>query len=365
MKKVGILTFQNAFNYGALLQAYALQEKICDLGYDCKLINYKNDFFVTNYINSTKVFKQEGFKRKVMLLLRKMRHLKTYHRSALKMKKLYQFHNTYFKLSKPIYDDNIKEINDLFDTVVVGSDQVWNTKLYDYKTTYFLDFIDDSTKAITYAASFGKETISGFEYYELKDNLSKYKAIAMRENSGCKLLKEHFNVDSVNVLDPTFLQKKEFWYDLANKSKKKIKEKYILVYLVQEPTNLLKEALRYAEKNNCKIYSLNGLDIKHYKNISDASLEDFLYYIKNAECVFTTSFHGLALSINMNTNFYYELSRKVVNNNARLIDLAAALGLSSREIIEYMDESKIDWDDVNNRLDALREKSINYLKENL
>ena len=139
-----------------------------------------------------------------------------------------------------------------------------------------------------------------------------------------------------------------------------------MIYLVQEPTNLLNEAIKFAKENNYKIYSLNKLKTKEkYHDVSDASLEDFLYLIKNAKCVFTTSFHGLSLSINMNTNLYYELSHKPINNNARLIDLCSSLGLSNREVGETINNEDIDWNDVNHKLDLLRNESIKYLKDNL
>ena len=366
MKKIGILTFQNALNYGALLQAYALQETICSLGYDCKLINYQNEDFNKSYKDSLKVHKKKGILRKGKLLISKCIHPVFYHKANLKAKKLDEFCNNYFKLSNEYSLDNISLVNKEIDTIVLGSDQVWNSKLYDYQKVYFLDFIDSTTKVITYAASFGKNSISGFEYNELKENLPKYSALAMREKSGCEILKKYFNRDSVNVLDPTFLQKKKFWFNVADKSKMNIKKDFILIYLVQEPTNLLKEAIKYAKENDCKIYSLNKLNTKEkYHDVSDASLEDFLCLIKNAKCVFTTSFHGLALSINMNTNLYYELSHKPINNNARLIDLCASLGLSSREVKDTINKEDVDWNDVNQRLDSLRNYSIQYLKDNL
>ena len=40
-QKVGILTFHMAHNYGAMLQAYALETAIRNLGYQCEVIDYR------------------------------------------------------------------------------------------------------------------------------------------------------------------------------------------------------------------------------------------------------------------------------------------------------------------------------------
>ena len=364
--KIGILTFQNVLNYGTLLQAYALQETICSLGYDCKLINYQNEDFNILCKKRIKIVTKKDIFRKGKLFISKCLHPVFYHKANCKAKKLDKFCNNYFKLSNAYSLNNISSANNEFDIIVLGGEQVWNTKLYNYQTIYFLDFLESTTKAITYATSFGKNSFSGFEYYELKESLPKFSAIAMREKSGCEILKKYFNIDSVNVLDPTFLQKKEFWFNIAHKSKMNIKKDFILIYFMQEPKNSLKEAIKYAKENNFKIYSLNKLNTKEkYHDVSDASLEDFLYLIKNAKCVFTTSFYGLALSINMNTNLYYELSHMAINNNASFIDLCASLGLTSREIKDTIDKENIDWNDVNQKLDSLKNESIQYLKDNL
>ncbi len=366
MKKVGIFTFNTAYNVGAIMQAYALQETIKNLGYDCQIINYQNEAFY-GYIDNVHFFRQKSLKSKIRYLMHAVRHPIFKTKERKKIDKLVSFCKEHYDLTSPYTLKDVYKSNEVVDTFVLGSDQVWRSCLYGYDPSYFMGFVDENKKLITYAASFGKDTITGFEYYKLKDTIHKFDAISMRERSGCKILKQYFDTDSTNVLDPTFLQKKEFWFSLASQSKLNIKKPFIFIYLVATPTNLLKAVEEYAKKHHYEIYSFSHLNAKiKYRCVSDASLEDFLYYIKNAKCVFTTSFHGLALSINMNTDLYFELSRETNNANARLVDLCSSLGLLEREIKEAsVIEKPIDWDTVNSKLDSLRDHSLAYLKDNL
>ena len=364
-EKVGILTFSNAYNYGAMLQAYALQSTIADLGHDTYIIRFVDPHLQT-YENSLYFFRQKGMKKKLLFIAKTLLKPSETHKWKKKIRRLRRFAYSSFRFTEAYTPFTIAKSNDFIDTFVIGSDQVWNTKHYGYQPFYFGSFISPDKKLISYAASFGKESMTGYEYQLLKDNLPKYSALSIREKSGCRLLEKYLNAKAENVLDPTFLRKRDFWVNLASRSKLKIKKPYVLLFFVQEASNTVALAEKYAKEHNCMVLSLNTLKAKiKYRDVSDSSLEDFLWLIEHAECVFTTSFHGLALSINFNTNFYYELLHSPFNTNSRLIDLCSSLGILGREITDKLSGKEIDWKDVNAKLEPLRQASIDYLIKSL
>ena len=49
MKTIGIITYHHYYNYGTMLQALALQEKVEQLGYQAELIDFKQDNSLSRY----------------------------------------------------------------------------------------------------------------------------------------------------------------------------------------------------------------------------------------------------------------------------------------------------------------------------
>lgn len=367
MKKIGILTFHNAINYGAILQAYSLQEKLISLGYDCEIIDYHNEYFKEIYDSNLNPFKIHNKIGKYRLFLKYIIKFREMFNLKKKYKKLRTFMKENYKISRYYDVDNIDKANLVYDFFVVGSDQVWNMDLSKYDLNYYLNFVDKDEKKISYAASLGKEYLTGFEYYNIKKLVSKFKDVSIREASGFNLLKEYCDIESKVVLDPTLLNGSKFWDKVALKSGLNIKSKYVLIYMVQESKQVIEAAKIYAKKNNLKIISINRLKDKFKYTCKDAcSVPDFIYLIKNASCIFTSSFHGLVFSINFNKEFYYGLSNKIPNNNSRLTDICINLGLKDREINENTNYNRIiDYEVVNEKLSKMISESINYIIKSL
>jgi len=366
MKKIGILTFHKAINYGAILQAYALQKTIETMGKDVDIIDYDNNFFKKIYFDQLFLKGNAGIKKKIKYLIRYF----TKHSEILdarnKYNKLIRFANENLKLSESCTRDNVAEVCEDYEAIVVGSDQVWNLRLSNYDTTYMLDFIESCNKKKSYAASFGTVNLEDRNIELAKKNLPQFTNTLIREKSGKKMLEE-MGIESNVVLDPTFLINKEHWIEISKNSSLVKEEDYIFVYCVAEPEKIIEVVDRLAAEENLKVIVLgNEKFTKNQTNIADASIEDFLWFIDNAKYVFTTSFHGLALSLNLNTNFYYELASYSVNNNSRLTDLSDVLGLADREITNFSKETiSVDWEAVNAKIESLREESYNLLKESL
>lgn len=362
MKKIGILTIHNAINYGAVLQAYALEFTLEKIGYEVEIINY-----IGTYNNDTN-YKKRNLKKR----LKKIFWHNKYRLHDYKCKKFDNFMQNYYQLSSKKYNKtSIKKIESQYDYFVTGSDQIWNLEITQQDTTFMLDFVSDSSKKISYAASFGYEKIPE-KYVEITGKyLGLYASLLVREKSGVALLKNAYNLLAKFVLDPTLLLDEYGWKQLI--SDRLIKDKYIVIYTVACQKNLIEVAKKYAKENDCQIYFIR-LEPQKEKDLSihpiyDAGPKEFLSYIKYADCVFTTSFHGFAFAVNFNVNVYYEADKELNNNTGRLIDLAYELGLSYRCISQdyFTDDNKkiIDWNVVNQKLNRLRLASVNELNKAL
>lgn len=376
MKRVGILTFQNALNYGALLQAYALQEKCRELGYDTKIINYRNPAFYNAYFdvyhmehiiyeNLYDFTEGRGTVYRVRTMLENLLHHDRMQIARNKIERMSAFIKNYFRLSKEYTPGEIKNANEEFDTFIVGSDQVWNMSSCRFDLSYYLNFTDK--EKISYAASIGKEWITGFEYDHMKQYLPSYRKISVREGKAKEIIQERIGIESSVVLDPTLLHDRVFWSKIADTSSLKREKEYVLIYALHKQTNLVAFAEKLAKEEGLELISLSELPFTmEHKTVLDASIEDFLYLMKNAKYVLVTSFHGLAFSINFNQDFYYELEKTIPNNNSRLVDLCTKLSLSDREIVENMErKAPIDWEKVNEKLNEERKASVQFLADAL
>lgn len=147
MKKVGILTFQQAVNYGAVLQMYALQKIVSELGYDVEIINYDSPKIAEGYnpFHYQNIWKPKAFLSDVLNCFSRIE----------RNQKFNAFIQENMKLSSLISKDKLVEIADYYDYYIVGSDQVWNPDITGDDSTYFFDFVIRNEKKLSYAASFG------------------------------------------------------------------------------------------------------------------------------------------------------------------------------------------------------------------
>ena len=372
-KKVGVLTFHQANNYGALLQAYALTHAIKKLAYengkdiDCEIIDYENKAIKQRY---------------------EVKPFYKYKKTTTKIKKLFingyvKKNNSYFDLfrktclplsKKTYYKENLESSNEVYDIFITGSDQVFNYRLTDNDTAYYLDFVNNKNKKIGYAVSVGNNQILLNSSEENKRYLERFDAMSARETDLYKLFIEKGFKDTVQVLDPSFLLDANDY--ICNKlpyGNKKIDKKFVLVYVIGSPFNdkLYDFTKKIADELDAEIVYINTdkLQYKGVINLRYVPISSFLWLIKNATCVITTSFHGFAYSLIYNTNVYYKLASGEGNFNSRFLTLAEHFDLSSRNIDECISKgegySDIKWDKVNQKIQELKEKSLNFLKENI
>lgn len=362
-KNIAILTFHRALNYGAILQSYALMTVIQQFaGVEVKIIDYNAEKFKLQYINPKNISALPSLKRKIKRIIRWIVRYDSTKKESKKFFALEQFIENNLLLTERLNAEELPGLNNTIDIFVVGSDQVWSARLTGYDEAYFLNFVSEEKKKTSYAASL---KIVDDEKTEdlIKKYLPSFDAISVREQNAVKYLKDKFDVDSICVLDPTFLLARNVWIELIKDKYKKPSSGYILIYLVSQQEKLLDYAFNYAKTHDLEIVSLTHLKGRRgYKDLSDSSIEQFLGLINDAECVFTTSFHGLALSINLHTDFYFETPQSSTNNNDRLLDITQKLRLSERNVANGLSDNQIDWEVVEDKLNMLRKESMDFLK---
>lgn len=354
--RVGIKTFHRTTNYGAILQTFALQKYINDLGIECEVIDYNSEAIVkkeepmrlTN-INSIKAL---------------IKYISGVVPQRKKHKKFNQFLKNNIKISKIRFEKNtLKNASIEYDLVIVGSDQVWNLDLTEQDYSYFLDYIKDNSKKASYAASFGYENIPDKYQEKSKKLLEQFNYLSVREKQGKAIINNLTGQDASIVLDPTFLISKDIWNSMANNKVKQPKN-YILVYFIHNGPSTFDFIKKLSREYNCDIVYINKTFRlkKGMKNIRSASPNEFLALLQGAKYVVTGSFHGVALSIIMNKQFFYERAQRKNNYNSRIDSIISLLGLEGQSITNN-DKiySTIDYDRVNGKLDKLKNDSVEYL----
>ena len=341
-KKIGILTFQNAVNFGAILQTYALNKVINKSNICCETIDYNSK----KIKNAYKIIKIGS----VNLFVNSIIGLKD---NIIKKAKFKSFLKKNVKMSLKKYNEkNISLSNDDYSVFITGSDQVWNLDLSEDKN-YYLDFVDENRNLLnSYAASFGNINMIERNKEYINCILKKYNYITVREKTAQEKLDEILKIKSTLVLDPTFLLDKEDWNRVI-KNKRKTK-KYILLYILHEEDAYI-IANRIHELTGLKIIVLNQSYKKRIKAkyIRNAGPDEFLNYIKNSEYVITDSFHGTALSIIFRKNLKVVLKNKNKHLNDRLVSILKLFDLnkcivntssSNKELIlktDYTDSEKL------------------------
>lgn len=371
-KKIATLTFHNCDNYGAVLQAYALQQVLLEMGTDTEIIDYtRSNLADVLHMFTTKLLSfLKGKPDKQLYSTREFLEMvfhgdgnsKDIHESFTK------FREAYFICSRPVNKKTIGLLENDYDYFIVGSDQVWNCGRVNLEPTYMLDFVSDDRKKISYAASFGISEIPE-KYKEIYCRLlSKFSHISVREKQGVSLVKMLTGKDAVWVLDPTLLLGVEDWLKILDNGVNR-ESHYILVYHLGESDRIREIAgklseqtglpLRFARKQKSKTDSVV------VKGVSPAEwVELFL----NADYVVTSSFHGVAFSINFNKQFYAVKAEDRIRQamQSRLADILSRMELDDRYIESFAEinlEKSIVYEKVNCMLEDLRKVSKAYLEE--
>ena len=367
-KKIEVITLHRIVNYGSVLQAYATQYALENMGYDVEFLDYYPERM--HLLGMLKRIKNKNNKLKKSLILRTIARCIMFPSYILRFSRFNKFIKSKLKLS-PITYYTANEIDNnppIADYYCTGSDQVWNSGWNEkIDGPFFLNFDTKNKKCFSYAASFGKSNLEDWEKNETKKLLEKYSNISVREKSGVEILENLGIKNSINVLDPTLLLNKKEWSKLASDKYKG--KNYIFVYNLNRNKKIDKYVERLAKEKHLKIYYVSYALHEFYKKGEmkcNVSVEDFLSLIKYATYVVTDSFHATAFSINFNTPFVIVYPGKY---STRLQSILKITGLENRVAQDENDldvvKRKIDFEKVNKKINIERQKSLSWLKESL
>lgn len=353
MKKVGILTFHYADNYGAVLQAWALQKKINSfVGYSAEIINYIPGFWgYTPYENNEE--------------------------SRIKMIEKRRLFNNFLCDECGVICENVvlSVTGNLYDYYCVGSDQVWNMDIDVVRQMeYFLPNISADAYRFSYAASIGmsRETLKNYSTV-FEKYIGKFRYLSLREQEQIAFVEEKSQKKCELVLDPTLLITADEYKRLIEK--KQTDEPFVFLFWLGATNWDYMKGIEFANIISRK-YKLpvvhNIINSQPHMLNKDGGcmyyegIDSFLWYIKNADIVVTNSYHVLCLSIQFKTPFYVLVKETA---KSRIDTLSEILGIGKRVVQHYIDACEmnktVDFDHVEDRLLTEREKSIAFLKKAL
>ena len=359
MKTVTV-TYHNAINYGAVLQAYALQKTLFDLGIDDEIVDIKrNEKVYFREFTIGKYLPSQIYNNIINLLY----ITKTMNR-VCKFKKFVENNiktTRYYRTSRELIEDPCAA-----DAYITGSDQMFNTNFDGLNIAGFLKFGGDEIKRISYATSMGPANVSEKYLEDFVSAIKAYNWLSLREKSAADYISKLCSVPCSTNIDPSLLLTKDDWSQLSSKStlpKKAMPCKYILVYVLLH-NHLLNDAIKKLKnQTSLKVIVINPYSRVLAKGdviIRNAGPIDFLELFKNAEYVLTTSFHGTCFSLLFEKKFFSFIRK---TGETRINNILKMLNLSDRIItdVSKLNLDEISYDDVNEILQSERVKTSEYL----
>ena len=377
--KIGIITIHKSPNYGACLQAYALWKYIEQQGHDCEIIDlyrpYQDEYVPSKRFKPMR--QNTSFVSRCKQTIKKMLGIK-----KRKVEKLFS-DNAKLKFdefnSQIKYSRAYKGIDELYanppiyDLYVSGSDQLWNPTQPYCLEPYFLTFVSNGGRKISYATSIGITDLTDEETRKFKDWLSSYDAISVRELQAKKLL-ESFITDHVisQVPDPTFLLGVEDWKKLAVNPD--INGKYILLFTLQWSPVLVEYCKRLSAESGLQLVVLTQIQPQNtdegYIPVTDAGPKEFIGYIANAEMVITNSFHCTVFSIITGTNNFYTYIAPSNMRGSRITDLLDIFEIKGHLLPQSLSlgyaelaKCKIEHEQIKEKMFAIRQQGMTFINK--
>ena len=344
--KIGIITFNWAINYGAVIQAYALQEFLKSQGAEVDIINYKPLRYDLMPLRE---------------VLRNPKQIRPQLRLLQRDRLINQFRSSFLNQTKRYYSNiELKRASLKYDLVISGSDQVLNPSFTiggegKPTETYYLGFAKKDIKRIGYAVSFG--CIQYPEYaldYALKW-INNFDLIGVRENSGLRILEQlHFKGEKLVVPDPTLLYGTRLFEKLNLPCTTQKRD--ICAYLLG--------GVRPSFHQDIKIYFID----EHHKSIS---MIEWLGAIRDTNFFLTNSYHGMLVAILFHTPFAVIKNANSKGQNDRMTTVLDKLNLSERFVdneetqINKVFNDVTDWEKVDDSIKRFRQEGVDFLMRSL
>lgn len=322
--KIGITTFYCDFNYGAVLQATALVQALLARGHDARII-HRSPLIRNQILRSWK---------RPATCVRNLLLLSNYGEMARRAARTQAFLDSHQRYTDHYVSDAVLLANwPMMDAYIAGSDQVWNVQSC-FDPVFFLASADpEKAKMISYAASFGSETIPEERKKEVASAIKRFHHVSVREESGARLVESLTGTAPVVVCDPVFLHDSEFYRNISLPYLPIPAEGYILVYAIRKNDDLERAVSEAKKRYKVPVVQLlSGLSHRAVKSadikIHDAGPAEFLSLLENAQCVCTNSFHGTSFSLIYGRPFVS--TGALLGRNTRLIHLLDAFGEQRR-----------------------------------
>lgn len=367
MYSVGLITFHASYNFGSVMQAWATQQIVSEMGYDCEIINFRTKIQKDKY----SVFPiKMGYKQ----ILRNIIQIPRIGEKYRSNKKYEQFIQRKLVISEEYSTVKDLKASKKYDIYLAGSDQIWGYHIpeFDYseidvRGIYYLDFIDGYK--ISYASSTGTATSELLQPYA--EYLKKFSHLSVRESMGQQVIEKIIGEKPSVVLDPTYLLSSRKWYEIANNISRKYKSKYVLIYSLQG----MKKARKWKEiikklPSDIKIITVvpfSPITGKKIINRADAGPVEILSLFANAEYVYTDTFHGMSFAIHFRKPFTIFEDKDADYRKRNIMDM---FSLRDREtnLIDSavgMFSKPIDYDSRENMIRNKVLESMDYLKNAL
>lgn len=355
-QRASVITMHSVCNYGTQLQAYATQKKLEESFDEVFFVNYKR--FDTYGKGLRQTYAQGN-------PIRWLAFLPTYFRWKHVFGKFQKEHLSITKqtyLEQKDFDKHpIKA-----DVYFSGSDQVWNTGWNrGVIPAYYLSYAPNDKPKFALSSSFGQSELGQSEIPTIRSYLRRFQKISVREKSGLDIIKNQLKLKAIQLNDPTLAFSGDFWRRF--KTKKTPKEKYILIYNLNNNAKMDSYAQEVADLTGYTLYRFcTRYDqvIKNGKSLVIPNVEDFVTYIDDAELVITDSFHATAFSMNLNTKAIVLLPEKY---SSRLQDFLKQIHNTQCIAKDYDDLSPLythtDFKKVNTILKRERERFDKFMQE--
>lgn len=367
--KIGLITIYHVPNYGSVLQTYATQKILQSLGHEVKVIQY-------NYFND-RYYKEIG---RGPSFRERFYPLKTLLMPKCKAAVLKRFRNNFLNFTPPFESQaELEKYNwKDYDAFVVGSDQVWNTKYLLGDPCFLLQFAPSDKKRYSLSSSFATKTIVDKYASVFKKELSRFSAISVRESHGIAIIHDQLGLAKpVKVtLDPTLLLNKKQWLE-SFPSLTISRKPYILYYMwayAFEPRPYIYEVVKhFSREMKCDVVALEGIrDSKDCKDIDfvdadNSTIPQFINLFANASLVVTSSFHGTAFALSFGIPLVSIVPDNVGDDRqSSLLKVCGADNCIVRINSEIESiQPQYDITAVKDKLDYLRQDSINWIKSNI
>lgn len=357
-----LITYHNALSYGACLQTIATVKVLEQYGHCVTVIDFQNEYEARQ--KKLSFFKYGSAKEIVTSCVKRI----FFHYDKYK-KRAFEDVIKHYKMTEQKYS-SIEEMHSLrAEIFVVGSDQVWNSKISGILEKAFLLDFGIAQKRISFSSSMGNYVFTEEEKEYVSKRLNEFTTIGVRENYTKNQIETLTNKEIHVMLDPTLMTTNSEWKNFYKKNNMKIKEeKYILAFVICNHKEDISEIYKYY-KTEMKLPVLKIM-LNTYKNkgvdkvIAGPTVEEYIQLIDNAELVITDSFHGLAFSINMETPFVLV---PVENGSVRMFELLKNTQLESRIYKKnyYPDFRTIDFRRSREYLDKKRIEDSEWIANNI